>query len=72
MKYSELELKKMNKMGDLTIEDKIKFNILNFIHTIHLNNQDFIDSSYDKGTSDCVRARGDGSFVLLLFVLSKI
>ena len=46
MKYSELELKKMRKTGDLSTEDKIKFNILNFIHTIHLNKQDFIQESY--------------------------
>ena len=46
MKYSELELKRMSKAGDLSIEDQIKFNILNFIRTIHLNKQDFIQESY--------------------------
>jgi site-specific DNA-adenine methylase len=46
MKYSELELKRMIKAGDLSIEDQIKFNILNFIRTIHLNKQDFIQESY--------------------------
>ncbi len=46
MKYVELELRKMSKAGDLSIEDQIKFNILNFIRTIHLNKQDFIQESY--------------------------
>ncbi|MDO9566555.1 MAG: hypothetical protein Q7J15_07435 [Candidatus Desulfaltia sp.] len=46
MKYSEIELKKMSKAGNLSIEDQIKFNILNFIRTIHLNKQDFIHESY--------------------------
>lgn len=46
MKYSELELKKMIKAGDLSIEDQIKFNILNFIRSIHLNKQDFVQESY--------------------------
>lgn len=46
MKYSEIELKRMLKAGDLSLEDQIKFNILNFIRTIYLNEQDFIKSSY--------------------------
>jgi len=46
MKYSELELKRMIKAGDLSVEDQIKFNILNFIRTIHLNKQDFVQESY--------------------------
>ncbi len=46
MKYMELDLKRMHKAGDLSIEDQIKFNILNFIRTIHLNKQDFIQESY--------------------------
>ena len=46
MKYSELELKRMIKAGDLSIENQIKFNILNFIRTIHLNKQDFVQESY--------------------------
>ncbi len=46
MKYSELELKTMLKAGNLSIEEQIKFNILNFIRTIHLNKQDFIQESY--------------------------
>ena len=46
MKYSEIEVKRMLKAGDLSLEDQIKFNILNFIRTIYLNEQDFIKSSY--------------------------
>ena len=48
MKYSENEVKKMLKMGHLSLEDAIKFNILNFIRTIHLNELDFIESSFDS------------------------
>ena len=36
----------MLKTGDLNLEDQIKFNILNFIRTIHLNDLDFIESSF--------------------------
>ena len=46
MKYSEIEVNKTLKMGDLGIEDEIKFNILNFIRTIHLDELDFIESSF--------------------------
>ncbi len=46
MEYSELELKRMSKVGELSIEDQIKFNILNFIRTIHLNKQDFVQESF--------------------------
>ncbi|RKL68069.1 hypothetical protein CR203_06115 [Salipaludibacillus neizhouensis] len=46
MKYSEAAVKKMLKVGDLSLEDQIKFNILNFIRTIHLNNQEFIESHF--------------------------
>ena len=42
MKYSEIEVKKMLKAGDLSLEEQIKFNILNFIRTIHLNELDFM------------------------------
>lgn len=45
MIYSEIELKKMSKKN-LSAEEHIKFNILNFIRTIHLNKQDFINTSY--------------------------
>ena len=46
MKYSEIAVKKMLKAGDLSLEEQIKFNILNFIRTIHLNELDFIESSF--------------------------
>lgn len=46
MKFSELEIKKMLKSGDLSLEEQIKFNILNYIWTIHLNDEDFIETSY--------------------------
>jgi len=46
LKYSELAVKKMLKADDLSLEDKVKFNILNFIRIIHINNQDFIESSF--------------------------
>jgi len=47
MKYSEIEVKRMLKAGhNLSLEEQIKFNILNFIRTIYLNEQDFIKSSY--------------------------
>lgn len=46
MKYSEIKVKKMLKAGDLSLEEQIKFNILNFIRTIHLNKLDFFESSF--------------------------
>lgn len=46
MKYSEIEVKRMLKAGDLSLEEQIVFNILNFIRTIHLNLQNFIESSF--------------------------
>jgi len=46
LKYSELRVKKMLKAGDLSLEEQVKFNILNFIRTIHLNELDFIKSSF--------------------------
>lgn len=46
MKYSEVEVKKLLKTKDLSLEDQVKINILNFIRTIHLNEQDFIESSF--------------------------
>ena len=30
----------------MSLEEQIKFNILNFIRTIHLNRQNFIESSF--------------------------
>ena len=46
MKYSEKEIKKLLKTKDLRLEDQVKVNILNFIRTIHLNEEDFIESPY--------------------------
>lgn len=37
----------MQRLEGLNLEDKTRLNILNFIRTIHLNNQDFIESSFD-------------------------
>ncbi|ENH96255.1 hypothetical protein J416_11782 [Gracilibacillus halophilus YIM-C55.5] len=48
MKYSENAVKKLLQAEELSLEDQIKVNILNFIRTIHLNRQDFIQSSYDS------------------------
>lgn len=47
MKYSELKLKRMNNAGMNSTEDKIKYNILNFIRTIHLNELNFIEEFFD-------------------------
>lgn len=33
---------------NITIEDKIKFNILKFIQCIHLNKQNFSETSFDS------------------------
>ncbi|ACB86074.1 hypothetical protein [Natranaerobius thermophilus] len=46
MKYSEVEIKRLMKIKDMSLDDQVKVNILNFIRTIHLNNQDFINSSF--------------------------
>jgi hypothetical protein len=48
MKFSMSELNKLRKTADKNIEDQINFNILNFIHTIHLNADDFIEMSYNS------------------------
>lgn len=46
VKYSEVEIKRLMKIKDMSLDDQVKVNILNFIRTIHLNNQDFINSSF--------------------------
>lgn len=46
MKYSEKEVKRMLKADEMHLEDRIKFNILNFIRTIHVNKLNFIESSF--------------------------
>lgn len=50
MRYSELELKRLFNKGheNLTIEEEITANILNFISCIHLNKQDFYSESFDS------------------------
>ena len=49
MKFSELELHRLMNIGpeNLTIEEGITFNSLNFIRCIHLNGDDFYSFSYD-------------------------
>ena len=46
MQFSELDLKKSLKKAEFDIEERIKFDILNFIHCIYLNKENFINSSY--------------------------
>lgn len=50
MRFSELELKRMIDKGfkNISVDEGIKFNILNFIHCIHLNQQDFYSSRFDS------------------------
>jgi hypothetical protein len=50
MRFSEVELRKRVKKGlhNLTPEEEIDFNILNFIHCIHLNKQDFYSERFDS------------------------
>ena len=43
MRYTEPIIKK-----NMTPEEEISFNILNFISAIHLNGDDFIESGYDS------------------------
>lgn len=47
MKYSKLELKRLFKMDNKDVEDKIKVNILNFIDTIHENRQNFVEEPFN-------------------------
>lgn len=50
MHFSEIELKKMVDKGfkSISAEEEIAFNILNFIHCIHLNKQDFYSESFNS------------------------
>ncbi len=50
MRFSELELKRIIDRGykNMTTEEEIVFNILNFIHCIHLNKQDFFSESFNS------------------------
>lgn len=49
MKYNELQLKKMMKKGfdNLTVDEVISIDILNFIRTIYLNKQNFYSARFD-------------------------
>jgi len=47
MKYNYLQLKKMMKKDNLTVDEVIFIDILNFIRTIHLNKQDFYSARFD-------------------------
>ena len=49
MKFSELELQRLMNKGpeNLTIEEKITFNILNFVRCNHLTGDDFYSLSYN-------------------------
>ena len=49
MKYNELELKKMMKKGfdNLSVDELISIDILNFIRTVYLNKQDFYSARFD-------------------------
>jgi hypothetical protein len=46
MEYSEIEVNRLLDTDNLSTEDLIKVNILNFIRIIHINKQNFIESSY--------------------------
>jgi hypothetical protein len=49
MRFSELELKRIidKEYTNMSIEEEITFNILNFIHCIYLNGQDFYSESFN-------------------------
>lgn len=50
MRYSEIELKRLFNKGheNLTTEEEIIANILNFISCIHLNKQNFYSASFNS------------------------
>ncbi|MDD4564225.1 MAG: hypothetical protein PHE79_01870 [Eubacteriales bacterium] len=50
MRYSELELKRLFNKGheNLSTEEEIAANILNFISCIHLNKQDFYSEPFNS------------------------
>ena len=60
MKYSEIAVKIMLKVDDLSLEELIKFHILNFIRVIHLNELDFIESSFGyQPLEDLIKLAGE-------------
>ena len=50
MRFSEVEMKRIIDKGfkNVSLEEEIAFNILNFIHCIYLNKQDFYRESFDS------------------------
>lgn len=50
MQFSEIQLKRLLKKGyeNFTTEDKISFNILNFINCVHLNKEDFYSEYFES------------------------
>lgn len=48
MRFSVFELERMFGRKNLNLEDQITANILSFIHTIHLNGHNFIDSTFES------------------------
>lgn len=68
MRYNELELSKRIKTGteNVSTEDEISLNILNFIRSIYLNNQDFYQESYNTqyfGELDMTFSKSSNSLV---------
>ncbi|SFC09997.1 hypothetical protein SAMN04488102_10339 [Alkalibacterium subtropicum] len=48
MIYTEMEIYKLMKAKDLTVEEEIKYDIFNFIRMIKLNKKKFITASFDS------------------------
>lgn len=68
MRFSETELKRILHKGinNVTFEEEIAFNILNFIHCIHLNNQDFYSQAYNSkffGDLEMTFKKGEGRLI---------
>jgi len=49
MRYNEFALKKLMKkeFDDLSLDERIAVDILNFIHIVYLNKQDFYSARFD-------------------------
>jgi len=68
MRFSETELKQILHKGinNVIFEEEIAFNILNFIHCIHLNNQDFYSQEYNVnffGDLEMTFKKSEGSLI---------
>lgn len=48
MEYSEQAVMNLLAADNLSIEEEIQANILNFIRMIHINQLDFIESAFDS------------------------